>query len=195
MSVGDGARHRAGVGQRSERAHRSVGNTPESGLEPDDTGERARDADRSATVGAKGQGGHTCSESRGASPARTAGRHRQVPGVPRDTGERVVGEALPAELRSGGLPDEDCACLPQPGHRRGFVGPILVRIGEPGAAQHGPAADGEEVLDRHRDAVERAPRLPGGIAGFRVASLFHRFVHSEVAERIDGGVTRLDSRQ
>ena len=100
---------------------------------------------------------------RGRRAARgAAGRLLRIPRIARDAGERAVGHALPAELGRRGLAEEHRAVLAQPRGRRRVVVPRALRIDRLRAAQRRPALGQDDVLDRHRHAVEQALRLPAG---------------------------------
>ena len=115
-----------------------------------------------------------------------------VPGVTGDAGQRAVAEPLPAELRRRRLAEHDAAGLLETPHGRWIhVGHARLEDERPG---HGPdVLRVVQVLDRERDAVERAARraLHEGLLG--LARRRQGLVGRERAERVDHRVEPLDA--
>ena len=115
-----------------------------------------------------------------------------IPRIARDAGERAVGHAFPAELGRGGLADKHRAVLAQPRGRGRVVVPRGLRIDGLRAAQRGPAARKNQVLDRHRHAVEQPLRLARQPARFRRFRFVERAIGDQI-ERIELRVERFDA--
>ena len=152
----------------AERRQRVRRHPPEARLEPDVAAERGRDADRSGAVGADARAGP--GRRRPPPPCRPTSRRASCVG---SHGLRVmpvsgrVGLALAAELRRRRLADQHRAGLAQARRRRRVDVPGLVGIDGAAAAQRRPARGQDQVLDRHRHAVERAARARRAASGPR----------------------------
>ena len=192
--VADRAGHRPQMRDGAERRDRPRRHAPERRLQAEQAGEGARNPDRSAAVGADRQRTHAGGDRRGAAARRSARRLRRVPRVARDAGQRAVGHALPAELRRRVLAEQHRPALAQPRHRRRIVSPRTCRIDRLRAAQRRPALREQQILDRHRHAVEQAVRRAPHPRRFGL--LCHRQrIGRDVAERVEQWIERLDSLQ
>ena len=121
--------------------------------------------------------------------AGAAREPRRVPGVP---GRPVVirVQRPVGELGRVGLPEDDRAGFPEPGHDAGVLVGHETRehLGPPGRAlAPGPA----EVLDGHRHAVEGAPRAAGGQLALGEARLAEDPLGVERDERVQRRVEAL----
>ena len=158
-AVRDGPGQRADVRECAVRAGREERHQPVGRLDAEHAGERRRDADRAAAVGADRDRAHAGGHRGRRAAAGPAGGLRDVPGVSGDAGERAVGHALPAELGGGGLADQHRVVLAQPRDRGRVDVPGLFAVDRVRAAQRRPALAEQDVLDRHRHAVEQPVRL------------------------------------
>ena len=96
--------------------HGQAGTRRKVGLRPRKPAEGARDADRSAAVGAEAERPHPGRRRDRRAAARAAGCGR-VPRVAGDPAQRAVGDPLPAQLGRGGLAGQHRAGAAQPGER------------------------------------------------------------------------------
>ncbi len=163
----DAARDRSDrVERRRQRICPVARHARRGGLEADEAAERRGNADRAAGVGGERRMRHAFGDRHRRARRRTArdasGRavvrseRRAVVGIEADAGERELGHV--------GAADEDGARGAQPCHR-GCVACGGRCIGEhAGPRGGGLPGDVEEVLDRHRYAVERRDRPPGAAA-------------------------------
>ena len=170
---------RGGVERRRQR-HRSIGrDQPGRALEADQALQGGRDADRAAGVGAERRpcrpDGNRDRSARGGAAGDP--RCRIEPGgccVGRRAMVRIDADAGEGELGHVGAADEPGAGAPQPLHHRCVLGSRRRRGQDPGAGGADLAGDVEEILDRHRQAGERARIAPArdqpiGVGG-RLAS-------------------------
>ena len=191
-AIGNGARHRADMGDRIEGRGR-IGRHPAIGrLQPVDAGKTCRNPDRPAAVGADMQRTHAAGRRDGSAAARPAGSAFQVPGIARDAGQLGIGHTLPAEFRGRGLAQQHRAMGLEPRHRRCVLGPILIAGDQGRAAQRRPALGQDEILDRGRHTIDQTLRPAGVPAGLRCAGGGQRTVLVEKAEGIDLVVQRMD---
>ena len=106
--------------------------------------------------------------------ARTAWRPRRIVWIARGAERRILVRRAERELVQVGLADEDGACLAQVRDgRRVACGHVAVAHARGGGRRR--AADVEQILERDRDAVQRAAVAPGrelavGLARLRRAS-------------------------
>ncbi len=137
------------------------GTAPSVALRPDDAAAGGGNADRAAAIGAERERPHAGRDRHRRAAAEPPQVWAWLSGIERPAEERAFGEGLVAELRRGRLADQDRRrrpgrARPRP-HRRVGHG-----IGEERRALRGRDALGiGQVLDRERDAVQRAQRLAG----------------------------------
>ena len=114
------------------------------------------------------------------------------PRVRRLTEERVARLDVEHRLREVRAPEDDRARLAQRGdHRR-------VALGDPSAPRRDaerrrPAGDVEALLDRDRDAVERATRLAPRAARVGRLGLRLRLLPEDLRERVDAALDGVDA--
>ena len=181
--------------QRAERRQRISGDAPEARLQSIGVGETRRDADGAAAIGAQRQRAETRGERGGGTAGRSARRLGLVPRIARDAGERRIRAALPAIFRRGGFADQDRARFFQPRDRRRIFIPRAFGIDAVRTAPRGPPLGQQQILHRHRHAIQRRQRiafLPALLGGF---GLRQRGVRIDQAERIHLAVQRLDARE
>ena len=165
--------------QRDDAAER---NTPVRRHEPRDPGPVRGAPDGPAGVAPEGARSQAAGQRRRRAHAGAAREPRRVPGVP---GRPVVirVQRPVGELGRVGLPEDDRAGFPEPGHDAGVLVGHEARehLGPPGRAlAPGPA----EVLDGHRHAVERTPRAAGGQLALGEARLAEDPLGVERDERV-----------
>ena len=105
-----------------------------------------------------------------APPARSARRHRGVPGIAGDAGERAVGDALVAQFRCRGLAQQHGSVFPQARCGWGILLPGLVGGNRFAAARRRPSLRQDEVLDGRRHTVHQTLRFtfdPASLTGAR----------------------------
>ena len=130
---------------------------PLCGLIPTMPGQRGRDADRRAAVGAGRGRDHPRRDGRRAAAARPARRPRGVVRVGRAAERRALGERAPQrELRQVRLADDDRARRAQARHDRRVARRPAPHRG--GAERRDLARDVRVVLDRDRHAAQRPVR-------------------------------------
>ena len=138
-----------------ERDHPVPGGTAVGGLGADDAADRGGLADRAAGVGADGQR-RLVGRHRGGGPAgRTARDLVQVPRVAAGTVRGVLGGRAHGELVHVGLAEDDRAGLLE-SFRDGGVVRRVPALQDAAPARGGHPGGGEDVLDRDRDARQRA---------------------------------------
>ena len=190
--VGHGAGHRPGVCRVVVVGDRPDRNAPVGRLDADDAAEGGRNPDRAGAVRALVERTQRRGRCRAGTGAGAAGGERRVPRVARDAGERAVAQRLPAELGRGGLADADRARLAQATNegRVDVRHPVLEDVRAP----HRPHALGQrEVLDRHRQAVQRAERRAPHHRLLGVARGRQRGVGRDGAERVQRRIEPLDA--
>ncbi len=148
-----------------------------------------------AAVGAQRERDHARRQRGGAAAAGATRRPRHVPGVARDAVQRSMRHALPAELGRRRLPHGDGAVARERRDGRCVDVPALPRIDRARAAQGGPAACQQDVLDRHRDPVEQAGGLAAHPALLRPRGSLPRAIGVDEAERVDRRVLPRDALQ
>ena len=117
-----------------------------------------------------------------------AGRVLRVMGV------AGLARAEQRQLGGRGLAEDHGAGLAQPGDRRGIL--LRTPAGVEGRAIFGRHVFRvEDVLDRDRQAVERADRPPGLAMLVDRLGLGQRVVRVQVGPGLDPGIDRLDARQ
>jgi hypothetical protein len=193
--LGDGPRHGPDVGRgREEIGLVDVRDTSQRGLEPDDAAARGGDADGAPAVGAEGQRSLAGGDRRRGAARRATRGAGAIPRVPRGAEERAVGQGLVAELGRGGLADEDGAGGPQAADGHRVLGRYLV--GEDQRAHRGPDALGEQqILDRKRDAVQRADIPACHQRRLRPAGPVPGLVCGHGDEGVHGRLERFDAPQ
>ena len=188
-SVGNGARHRT-VGEVGvKRARPAARHPPVGGLQTEDAAARGRNADRTPDVRSVRERRHAGSERRSRPPARSARGEFEVPGVSGHAPEIGMGDSQKRELRRGGSPEENCACVQEPVHVDETPAGTVVLV-EPRAVGRGLPLHVVEVLDDDRDPFE-GPRV-GSTSCVPLLRL-PGFVEGAVEERMGEGVDlRLD---
>ena len=149
------AAHRTDMRQRAERRQRIGGDAPEARLQSISVREAGRDADGAAAIGAQRQRAETRGERGGGTAGRSARRLGLVPRIARDAGERRIRAALPAIFRRGGFADQDRARFFQPRDRRRIFIPRAFGIDAVRTAPRGPTLGQQQILHRHRHAIQR----------------------------------------
>ena len=170
--MGDGAEGRQRIGWHPAKRR----------LQAEDAGKTRRNADRTAAIGAERQWRVTGSGRRRRPAGGAAGCLADIPRVAGDAGQRRIGNALPAEFRRRGAPQEHRTAFAQTRDAWCILIPGLVGADGFGAAQGGPALDQQQVLDQRRNAIDGALRLtlkpalfaqPRGVKGLRPADFHH----------------------
>ena len=155
-----GVQDRAGTGpglvQGGGQGHEAVArDRPVGGLDADRAGDGSGLADRAAGVGADGQRGLEGREGGSAAAARAAGDPVEVPRVVGRAVGGVLGGGAHRELVHVGLAEDDDPGLAQaPGDGR--VVRRVPALEDPRAAGGGGALHRQDVLERQRDAGQRA---------------------------------------
>ena len=173
-----------------ERDHAVAGGAAVGRLGADDAADRGGLADRAAGVGADGQR-RLVGRHRGGGPAGRAARDLvQVPRVAAGAVRGVLGGRAHGELVHVGLAHDDRAGLLQPlGDRRVVRRVPALQDARAAGGRH--ADGGEHVLDRDRDARQRAERLALPRRSSTSARLGQRAVRGDVQEGVhavvDGG--------
>src|SRR5205807_9876837 len=124
--------------------------------------------DRSSPIGPDRQRPQTGGHGGGAAPARPPRRVREAPRVAARSEDRVVGDALEAELWGVRLAEHDGPGLPEPLDHRGILlgNEALVQLGPPrGAHPFGH----DQVLDGYWYPVEVAERAAPHHRGFSLS--------------------------
>ena len=160
--VGDVAGQRPALVQRGGEGDHPVARDRAVGrLQADDAAERGRLADRAAGVGAERAGGEAAGDRRRRAAGGAAGDAAAVPGVEDRPVGGVLVRAAHRELVHVGLAEDAGAGGVEAAHRGRRVG-RQVALEDPRAGGGRRALGGEDVLDRDRDAAERAvDRLVG----------------------------------
>ena len=188
----DGAGHRADMGDGAEGRQRIGGDAAKRRLQAEDAAEAGRNADRAAAVSAEGQRRIARRRCGGRAARRAARGLGHVPWIAGDAGQGRVGDALPAEFRRGGAPQEHRAAFAQAGDAWRILVPGLIRGYGFGAAQGRPAAHQQQILDESGHAIDRALRFalqpapfagPGRVHGFGLADFHHGVERRLVAVR------------
>ena len=131
----------------------------------------------------------------GTSAARSARGQRGIPRIAGGTVPRRVGHTFPAELRRRGLSQQSGSRFAQPGYRRRVVGPRAAFVDERAAAQCGPSAGRQEVLNRGRHAIAWPGRLARPPPGFGSRRRRDGGVRVDEDKGIDRVVAGVDRRQ
>ena len=174
---------------------RDVGHPPERCLVAIDAGPRGRNADRAAAVGAFGQRQQPVGDRARAAARRAAGVLGDVEGIARRTEQVVVADPAEAHHRAVGLPHEDAAGLFD------MLGEAAMEAGHE-VLQRAHAAEGrdparlevEQVLDRHRHAMERAQRIALHHRALGLPGRLARIVEAVIDEGGDARIAGLDPR-
>ena len=145
-SVRDRAAHRADVRKAPGGAERIDRNASKSGLETNHAGESGRSPDRAAGIRAKRERGHSGRKGGAGSAARPARSALEIPRVPGDAEERVIGHAKPAVIGRIRLADDDRARGLQPLNRGRVVLGHEIRL-QPRAGGSPHAGGANHVLD------------------------------------------------
>src|SRR5690606_21186753 len=132
--------------------------SPEMRLDAHATGERGRDPDRTAAIGAQRKRAEARDEGGDRTTGRAAWSAIEPPGVARDPGQRRIGRAAPAELRRGRLAEQYGPGFAQPGRDGSIVLPGSGRVDRAGTLEGRPATGVDEILDGRRYTIERADR-------------------------------------
>ena len=177
-------------GRRRKGRHAPIGR-----LQAEHAGKTGGDTDGAAAIGADRQRRQPRRQRRRAATRRSARRLAEVPWVAGDPGQRRIRHALPAIFRRGGLAQQHRARFAQSRHGGGIVIPGLLRINRFGAAQGRPAFGQQQVLDRHRHAVQRRQRRAFLPARLRCLCLDQGGGVIQQAERVDAFVQAFDPRQ
>ena len=155
------ARHRANEGVGAEQIRRlRLRDRAQRGLQADDAAARGGNADGAAAIGAQRQRCHAHQRGHASAAGGAAAGVVGIPRVQRAAEQLGLGEGLVAQLRRGGLAQQDAAGRFQPRHRRC----ILLRhvIGEQLRSHRGAhAGGGGEVLGGERHAEQRRQRARG----------------------------------
>ena len=190
--------HRSGegahVGDVVVVAHGDVRHDAPCRLQPEHTAEMRRYADRAGTVGALVQR----SEATGRGGPRTGGRGAGVetvsPRIVCHTGQGTAADAGPAELRRGGLAEDDGAGRLEALGDRGVRVRDLADLGVRTGLQR-MAGELVEVLDRDRYAVQRAEVVAPCHRALGVPRHVQREFRRELGEGIDATVVAFDAVQ
>ena len=192
--VAHGAGHRPDMGDLVVVRHRPVRHPPVGWLEAEDAAEVGRHADRPRAVRALVQRPVARRGGRSGAGGGGACIVAFLPRVRGDAGKRAVAHARPAELRGGGLAEDDGAGLFQPRnhrrvHRRHMA---LQRMGAPLGGDPGGLG---QILDRDWQAEQRTRGVASrqrGLCSLRgVASA----LGGECGEGVDAGLAGLDAGQ
>ncbi len=195
IRVGNAGGQRADVIERAGQRHDAVGrHFAVCRFQPHGAACRRGDADRPAGVGTDRGQRHAGDDAGGGAAARSAGRPRLIVRIARGSERRVLARRAEGEFVEVGLADHDGAGPPQmDDDRRVMLGDM------PGAharrRRRGGAAHVDQILDRHRHAVQRAAIAPGGDLAIRLARLVARLVGHHENERVQPRVAGLDARQ
>ena len=193
-SIAHGAGHRPDVGDLVVVRHRPVRHPPVGWLEAEDAAEVGRHADGARTVGALVQRPVARRGGGGGSGGGGTSVVAFLPGVRGDAGKRAVAHAGPAELRGGGLAEDDGTGLFQPRnhrrvHRRHMA---LQRMGAPLGGDPGGLG---QILDRDRQAEERTRGVASRQRGLRSLRGVAGALGGECGEGVDAGLAGLDAGQ
>ena len=163
-------------------------------LQSEDAGERGRHADRAAAVGAQMQT-RPC-QARQRPPHRRSTRPglAHVPRIARDTEQRQVRDALPADLRRRRLAEQHRARLAQTRHA-GASSVRRRRWRQLRRAPRRPAFREHQFLNAGQHAVDGAQRRAAHPPRFRCARGFERAVLVDQAKGVHGAVERHDAPQ
>ena len=205
VATGDDVEHGRRVAHRArDRPHvadalestecRAIRHAAERGLETVDAAERGRDPDRAPRVGPERHRADTAGDRRRGAAARAARRQGRIPRIARDAEERVLGERLVAEFGGVGLAEEHRAGRLQAADRERVVfrHEVLEESRSSGGRE---TACRQDILDRHRDAVERTDGLALHDRDLRLAGGRTRGVSGDEAERVDPRVDGVEPRQ
>ena len=159
--VPDPAGHRAPHAQahRARRPHPADRDAAVRRLEAGEAAQRGRDADRPATIAARGQRHHPRSQRGRRTTRGTTRRTPRVPGVAGGALDQAGGVALIAELGRGRLAQHHTARGPQARHQRRVGGRRRILGVQQRAEAGGEAGRVLQVLDADRDAGERSHGL------------------------------------
>ncbi len=128
----------------------------------------------------------------GRTRAAASGGALQVPRVAGDAGQGAVADRLPAEFRGRRLAEENSAAFPKPRDRRCILVPGTFPVDGARAAKRRPTLGEQNVLHRHRHAVERGEGRTFPPARFGCARLRRRRLAIDQAKGVDLGIERLD---
>ena len=190
--VGDRACHRPSdaehVGHVGEWP---VGDAAGRRAQPDHVAEAGRDAQRAAEVAAVGQADHPRRQGGRRAAAAAARAPAQVKRVAGGAEHGIDGVRARAELRHVGLAQADRTRRGHPLHDQRVPGWHV--LGEQRGAVGGAHASGvEEVLVRHRQAVEQPGAFSPGQQRVRGGGLGQRCVEAPGDHGVDGPVQGLD---
>ena len=196
----DVARHRSDRGPGVERAHApgddvaGAGDAAGGRLDPGDAAEVGGQADAAAGVAAHVERGAAGADDRARAAARSTGGAAEVERVARLAVDEVVGLAREGQLGGVGLAHQDRAGSAQAGcHGRVGLGHEVL------AAER--AAGGDDaggvvgVLERDRDAVERAELVAAGDRGVGGLGLLAGALGAELDDRVEVAVDLVDAGQ
>ena len=161
-------------------------------LESHDAATGGGNPDRAAPIAAECERHLPARERRRRASTRTATGRIGVEGIEGATEERAVGEGLVAELRGGGLADENASFGPESGDRDG----IALRDGcfEEPRSHRGPHSDAhDQVLGGVGQSVQRAAPAPGHDLTLRFPCRFERLVVGDADEGVDARLTLVDA--
>ena len=139
----------------------AVRDQAEGGLEPEGGGAGGRQARRGARVGRECERPEPRRDRDRSPAARAAGAIVEMPRIARDAEERRIGQELVGEFRRRRFADDDGT--------RGLEALDRDRVAQGHVLRHETRAPGgadalgiDDVLDRDRHAVKRAPHFPAG---------------------------------
>ncbi len=191
--IGHPARQGAGMVEGpGERLDALQIDKAEARLQPHHPAIGSRDADRSARIRADRAEAEARAHGGGRAAAGAARGARGIPGI--------VGLAVVRMDRAIGvfqqvrLADEHGPGLPQIAHQRGILGGML-RAGGARGEGRGRAGDGDQVLDRHRHAMQGAMVDAGGQLALGCRRLGESLGLQQGDEGIELAVEGLDPRQ
>ena len=191
--VVDAPRHRSDVGVGGEEIRQiEMRNDAERRLESRDAAAGGGDPDRAAPIGAERERHLSARERRRRASARTAAGRLGIERIEGATEERAVGEGLVAELRGGGLADEDGAFRPKPGNRHRVVFG-RGRFEEPRSHRGAHAGAHDEILCGIGQAVQRTAHASRRDLALRLPRGFERLIVGDADECVDAGLALVDA--
>jgi hypothetical protein len=107
-----------------------------------------------------------------------------APGVVRNAGQRATAHATPAEFGCGGLADDNGASRSEP-LDEWSVGRGRLRAAGLGARPGRHARNRNQILDRHRQTVQRPDRAATHQRCLRGPRAGHRAIRVQIGEGID----------
>ena len=155
----------ADIEARREQPHAGAAQAADGRPEAEDAAERRRHPDRAVGVGAERERDQARGDRRRRAARRSARDPRRIVRIAGRAIMRVLGREAERVLIHVEGADEDCAGRGQPPHERRILGrrrPVAVDVR---AGDGGQASDVVEVLDRERDAGQRAGVAPGADGG------------------------------